>query len=162
MTEITIRIEDWAEKLGVVARILGYYELLNSRRFSEAFSLVEDDATYTAPFDGKNPEALPLQGVNRAATAGITDLQTVMKRVTQVGPNIALSEWEAHGTFPNGEPLHHTGVSRYEFSDEGKLKAQTSFFLSPAIAARVARETGLYPFTYDSEGKPQADRPGAG
>ena len=70
-----------------------------------------------------------------------------MKRVTQVAPNVAISEWEASGTFPDGEAFVQTGVSRYEFNEQGKLQAQTSFFLSPATAARVARETGLYPIT---------------
>ena len=145
MTEVTINVREWADKIGVVALVLGYYELLNSRRLDEAFALVADDATYTAPYDGQHPEPLPLAYVNKTATGAIRDLQTVMRRVTQVAQNVAISEWEAHGTFSNGDPLQHTGVSRYEFNDEGKLQAQTSFFLSPGVAARVARETGLYP-----------------
>jgi len=146
MSEVTINIDDWADKIGVVARVLGYYELLNTRRLDEAFSMVADDATYTAPYDGQRPEALPLEYVNRTATGAIRDLQTSMKRVTQVAANVAISEWEASGTFPDGEAFSQIGVSRYEFNDSGKLQAQTSFFLSPATAARVARETGLYPF----------------
>ena len=70
MTEVTISVEDWAEKIGVVALVLGYYELVNARRLDEAFSMVADDATYTAPYDGKTTEALPLEYVNRRRPAG--------------------------------------------------------------------------------------------
>ena len=142
MTKITIDLDQWAGTLGVAPLVQAYYDLENQRKMDEWRKLVADDCTYTAPFDGKGPVTLNLLDVVGTAVDEI-DVQTRIKWIAEVEPNVAFAQWEVDATLATGEKLpdDYTGVNKYEFNDKGQLQATTGFHLFPGMIAKFAESS---------------------
>lgn len=136
MTTIAIDVEEWARLLGPSVIVAAYYALENEHRMEEWEALLHPDATSTHGVGG-TPSTARLADRIDSTLEYMTDMQSIVKWITNVSDRVAVAEIEARGTYADGRSFRAEVLGKYEFDEDLKVRHITVYPLHPDAVAEV-------------------------